>query len=125
MANVRSIEDLEVYKLAYQLAVRILHLTEKWPSRFGWLANQIMRSSESVPANIAEGFESQYPKEYLRALYVARREAAETKVHLKYAVDASLTSADDCKLLCGEYDRIGQMLWGLIQSISRRSEVRG
>ena|SRR2546425_5105168 len=72
-----------------------------------------MRSSESVAANIAEGFESQYPREYMRSLYVARREAGETKVHLRYARDAELAAVDDCEGMCREYDRVGQMLWGL------------
>jgi len=109
-----------VFNLAYELAVRILHLTESWSCRFDWLAEQIMRSSESVAANIAEGFESQHPKEYLRSLYIARREAGETKVHLRYAHDAGLTSADECDGLCRDYDRVGQMLWGLIRSLGSR-----
>lgn len=120
MTQIRSVEDLDVFNLAYDLAVRIRHLTENWPRRFWWLADQVMRSSESVPANIAEGFESQHPKEYLRSVYVARREAGETKVHLKYASDAGLITTDECEALCGEYDRVGQMLWGLIRSISKR-----
>lgn len=79
-----------------------------------------MRSSESVAANIAEGFESQHPKEYLRAVYIARREAGESKVHLKYAQDAGLIKAEEREALWKEHDRIGQMLWGLIRSISKR-----
>ena len=120
MSQIRSVEDLDVFNLAYDLAVRIMRLTDNWPRRFWWLADQIMRSSESVAANIAEGFESQHPKEYLRSLYIARREAGETKVHLRYARDARLITAEECEALRSDYDRVGQMLWGLIRSIGKR-----
>lgn len=80
-----------------------------------------MKSSESVAANIAEGFESQHPKEYMRALYIARREAVETKVHLTYAREAEVIEPDLCAKVTAEYDRVGQMLWGLIRSLGRRS----
>jgi four helix bundle protein len=122
LTRVRSVSDLDVFNIAYAQAVRVMHLTESWPRRFGWLAAQMMRSSESVAANIAEGFESQHPKEYMRSLYIARREAGETKVHLTYARDAAMVSPDLCEEFVSEYDRIGRMLWGLIGSLVRRNK---
>jgi len=47
--------DLEVYKLAFQSAMHIFHLSKNWPieERYS-LTDQIRRSSRSVCGNIAE-----------------------------------------------------------------------
>jgi len=57
MIIIPSHKELEVYKLAYKLAMEIFELTKSFPKeeRFS-LTSQILNSSRSVPANIAEAF---------------------------------------------------------------------
>ncbi len=52
-----------------------------------WLRVQVLRSSESVCANMAEGFYSQYSTEYLQSLYRCRREAREAIAHQPSTMD--------------------------------------
>ena len=49
--------DFEVYRRAYQAALRLHKLTEGFPrsEQFG-LAGQLRRSSKSITVNFAEGF---------------------------------------------------------------------
>ncbi len=51
-----SHHDLEVYKLAFDAAMRIFELTKHFPKEETYsLTDQIRRASRSVCANIAEG----------------------------------------------------------------------
>ena len=53
----RSHQDLEVYKKAFEVAMRIFELSKKFPveERYS-LTDQIRRSSRSVCANLAEAW---------------------------------------------------------------------
>ena len=54
---VENFKDLEVYKLARELAYRIFILTKNFPKEELYsLTDQIRRSSRSVGANIAEAW---------------------------------------------------------------------
>lgn len=51
---IKSHEDLEVYKMAFDIAMKIFELSKKFPveERY-FLTDQIRRSSRSVCANLA------------------------------------------------------------------------
>jgi hypothetical protein len=59
--------DLEVYQLAYKLAMDIFNASKSFPKEEKYsLTDQIRRSSRSIAANIAEGFRKrQYPKMFV------------------------------------------------------------
>jgi len=53
------LEQLEVWKKAHELVLKIYKITKDFPSeeKFG-LVSQMRRAAVSIPANIAEGFKS-------------------------------------------------------------------
>lgn len=52
---IKSVNDLEVYVLAYSLALEVHNLTKGFPKEELYsLTDQIRRSSRSIPANISE-----------------------------------------------------------------------
>lgn len=54
---IKSINDLEIYKSAYELALKIHNMTISFPKEEKYsLIDQIRRSSRSVSKNIREGF---------------------------------------------------------------------
>lgn len=57
MEKIKKFEDLEVWQMGKQLAIKIYSLTKSFPKDeiFG-LTSQMKRAVLSVPANIAEGF---------------------------------------------------------------------
>ena len=83
LKKIEQVEDLGVYQAVFDLACEVERATRKYGIDFRWLRAQVLRSSESVCANLAEGFYSQYSTEYLQALYRCRREARETMTHLR------------------------------------------
>lgn len=69
---IKSFKDLEVYTLSYNLAMDIFRTSRNFPADEKYsLTSQIVRSSRSICANIAEG--------YGRKTYLA-----EFKKHLIY-----------------------------------------
>jgi len=70
MKLILSHKELNVYRLAYQLAMGIFHISKDFPieERYS-LTNQIRRSSRSVTSNIAEAFRKRrYEKAFIAKL---------------------------------------------------------
>lgn len=108
----QGFRDLNVYQLAYKLAMEIYHESKTFPKdeRFS-LTDQIRRSSRSVAANIGEGFRKrQYPKMFLSKLADADGEATETQVWLDFARDCDYMAVKRRDELTKGYEEIGKML---------------
>ena len=82
--SVKSLETLEVWKKAKEFALRIYReVLPLLPSEEKWNLNQqLRRASNSVPANIAEGYGRFYYQEIIRFCYIARGSLEETLSHL-------------------------------------------
>ena len=81
-----SYKDLEVWKKALALSVRIYITTKNFPKEemYG-LVNQMRRSSISIPSNIAEGRMRGSRKEYTQLLRIAYGSGAELETQLLIA----------------------------------------
>jgi four helix bundle protein len=69
----KSYRDLEVYKLAYELAMKIHHMSLKLPKyEFYEEGSQIRRSSKGVASCIVEGYgRRKYKNDFVRFLVYA------------------------------------------------------
>lgn len=63
---IQKFEDLEVWKESFQLSVDIYKMLKE---DFG-LRDQLQRASVSIPSNIAEGFERNTNKDFIKFLYI-------------------------------------------------------
>lgn len=85
--SISGLEKLDVWKNSMAFAVRVhkemiplLPAEEKWS-----LAQQIRRSAQSIPANIAEGHGRFYYQDNVRFCYIARGSLEETLSHIAFA----------------------------------------
>lgn len=79
MAKFSSFEEILSWQKARELNVTIYKVTNSndlFNKDFG-LKDQIRRASVSISSNIAEGFERQTTKEFIRFLYIAKASAGE------------------------------------------------
>ena len=106
--KIRSHRELEVYKLAFDAAMRIFELTRKFPKEEKYsLVDQIRRSSRSVCANIAEAWRKRkYEAAFVSKLSDSETEAAETQVWLEFSVKCDYLKSNIGRELYSTYDNI-------------------
>ena len=122
--KVRRVEDLEVFRRAYQLSLAIHKASLALPriEQFA-LADQLRRASKSICANLVEGFakQSHSAAEYRRYLTVAIGSSDEMQLWLRYAVDLGYIESDEGRQWIADYVEISKMLQGLYASWSSAS----
>lgn len=110
-----SVDDLEVYKKLFDLTIGVHNLTLLFP-KFE-LGSQLRRSSNSAPANLAEGFNNKHTNIYLEGISRAQGEVRETVHHLKIAFRKKYINQDKLNHFLKEYDVCGRMLTNLEKSL--------
>lgn len=113
-----ELEDLRVYGLSMELGEMIYRNIEKW-SYFDkdTLGKQIVRSADSVAANISEGFGRYFYKETIKFAYYSRGSLFETKTHAQKAYSRNLISEEEKMEINQLIEQIGKMLNSYINSI--------
>jgi four helix bundle protein len=106
--KIRSHKELDVYKLAFDAAMKIYELSKNFPSEERYsLTDQIRRSSRSVCSNLSEGFRKRkYPKSFIAKLSDSEGEAAETQTWLDFSLACGYITAEVHSDLYNIYDRI-------------------
>jgi four helix bundle protein len=106
MSRIQSHEELDVYRLAFDVAMRIFELTKGFPKAETYsLTDQMRRSSRSVCSNIAEAWRRRrYEAAFVNKLNEAESEAAETQTWIKFAVDCGYLGSEIGSDLHKSYD---------------------
>ncbi|MCK5028931.1 MAG: four helix bundle protein [Bacteroidales bacterium] len=115
--------DLEIYKLAFNLAIEIHNATLKLPKfELYEEGSQIRRSSKSVGANIVEGFgKRSHKKDFLRSLTIAHAECDETIYHLDILfATKSLIDKEKYDHMHSEYIKLSKMIYNFSQSVLKK-----
>ena len=118
--NIDSVEKLEVSQRLFNLAIEVHDLTLTFPKfELYELGSQLRRSSNSAPANLAEGFNNKHTNIYLEGISRAQAEIRETKHHLKIAFRKKYLSKEKLDYFIDEYNICGRMLTNLEKSLER------
>ena len=119
-AGIKSFEDLEVYKKLCELHLEISEVSLSFPKfELYELGSQIRRSSNSIAANIAEGWNNKHINVYLEGINKAQAELQETKHHLHVAYRKKYLSEETYREYFERYGECGKMLRGSEQSLQR------
>jgi len=112
------VEDLEVYKKLCKLAMEIHELTLTFPKfELFELGSQLRRSSNSAPANLAEGFGNKHTNIYTECISRAQGELRETKHHLRMAFNKKYLMDEKFQYFLNGYEECSKMLFGLENSL--------
>ena len=115
MAIVRF-EDIKAWQEARILTSQVHSMTAS--PRFKTspeLKKQLERSTISAMANIAEGFDCQNDREFVRFLFYALRSASEVQSHLYVALDRELIEKRQFEELYGYCTSVKNLLLGFIR----------
>jgi four helix bundle protein len=95
-----NLEDLEVYQLAESFSDEIWFIVNEWDYfAKDTVGKQVVRSADSISANIAEGYGRYHYKENRNFCYFSRGSIIETKGWLKKSKTRNLLSEEQFNLL--------------------------
>ena len=126
MGTFHSFEEIEAWKEARTLVLKIREICKRDAVKrdFSFI-DQITRSSRSVPANIAEGFESNSPPDFVKFLGYSKRSAGEVRSHLYDALDEKYITSEEFNILSEQTKIICRMIAKLIhylQSLDQKQK---
>ena len=115
----KSYRDLEIYQLAYELAMKIHHMSLKLPKyELYEEGSQIRRSSKGIASCIVKGYgRRKYKKDFVKFLVYAQASCDETELHLNFIHDSGYISVQIYKELKEENDKLGRKINKFIQYV--------
>jgi four helix bundle protein len=115
-----NFENLRVYQLAEQLADEIWNIVLRWDTfARDTVGRQVVRSADSIGANIAEGTGRHSFQDNRRFVRVARGSLYETQHFLRRAFKRKLLSPGDVKKVKPLVDNLAPQLNSYLKSIGR------
>ena len=107
--QIKSFQDLNIWKEAHQLTLEIYKLTNKFPNgEIYGLISQMRRAAVSVPANIVEGMGRNTTKELLSFSYNARGSLSEVIYYLILSKDLDYLKEENFDTLYQRYNGLGK-----------------
>ena len=115
--RINSAKDLDVYKKAYDLAMKVFEASKTFPpeERFA-LTGQVRRSSRSVCLNLREAWaKRRYEAHFVSKLTDCDGENSETDSSLDFAKDCRYIPVETHAELTGLCHEVGKMLGSMIK----------
>ena len=104
MKGYMDVEDLEVYQKLCRLHIEICDLSHTWPAEEKYeIGPQIRRSSNSLPAQLAEKNDDRHVGHKVEGVNPSPGEAAETLHHLFMAREKAYITAEVYVSFCARY----------------------
>ena len=116
--QIRTAKELIVYQKAFELAMQIFHISQRFPAeeRFA-LTGQIRRSSRSVCQNLREAWaKRRYEAHFVSKLTDCDGENAETDTSLDFATNCSYINVQEHAELSLKCEEIGKMLGSMMKN---------
>ncbi len=114
----KSYKDLEIYQLAYKLAIEVHSMSMQLPKyELYEQGSQIRRSSKSIKDTITEGYgRRRYKAEFIRYLVFAHSSCDETISQLNMISDIHF-SKNPLKILISRYEELSKKINKFIQYV--------
>lgn len=115
----KSYKDLEVYTMAFDLAIKVHEVSLKLPKHELYeQGSQVRRSSKSIKNNIVEGYgRKRYKADFVKFLVYSHASLLECVSQLQM-ID-QLYDIKEVKGLLIEYDKLGAKLYNFIKYVEK------
>ncbi len=118
--KIEKFEDLECWKEAKKLINIIYEFIRKAPfSKDYRLRDQIIGASISIMNNIAEGFDCQNNKEFIRFLGYSRRSSSEVRNCLYIAYDQKYLNIKEFNFAFSQVLKVNQIIDGFLRYLRK------
>ena len=113
----REIYELDVYRLAEELSDKVWQAFDEWSVKAqNTMGYQLIRSADSIAANIAEGYGRHSTADRRRFYIYARGSFEETKAWLRKAIRRKAIGSADVKGYKAIIDELGPKMNGFIRT---------
>jgi four helix bundle protein len=117
-----KLEELKVYQLAMNIGEKIWVVVSEWDYfAKDTVGKQLVKSVDSIAANLSEGFGRFHYKENKQFCYYSRGSLYETKTWLKKACNRYLIADNDFQSLQSDLETIAYKLNNYIKSIGTKT----
>lgn len=113
-----KLEELEVYNQAMEIGGKIWGIVAQWDYFFKkTVGDQLVRSADSIAANISEGYGRFHYQENKHFCYYARGSLMETKTWLEKSKNRNMISQEEYDSLNESLEMLHKKLNNYIRSI--------
>ena len=117
-----KLEDLNIYNQADEISDRVWELVDQWkPFAKNTIGKQLVRSADSISANIAEGYGRYFFKENRNFCYYSRGSLLETKTWLGKASRRGIIDKTLYDQLTADLEKLHKSLNAYINYITEQS----
>jgi len=108
----KNYKDLDIYKLSYDLALKIHRMTMTLPKHELYEeGGQVRRSSKGIASCSVEGYgRRRYKADFIKYLVYAHASCDETILHLNFLVDTHVKVKNEVAELLDHYDSLGRKI---------------
>lgn len=122
--NYLKITDIEAYNIAFNLSNQIWDIVIKWD----FLAKktvgvQIIRATDSISANVAEGFGRFHKKDKIKFYYYARASTIECFDWIEKSIKRNLIDQQQYNQLKNELDKLPKSINSLIKYTNNKLTI--
>ncbi|MCR4305893.1 MAG: four helix bundle protein [Candidatus Daviesbacteria bacterium] len=123
--NINSYKQLKFWQTAKEVSRLIIQLTRKLPNeKIVWIiTDQVLRSSFSIGACIAEGYGKYQGKEYPRFIQMALGSARETEYWLELLEETYLNFSADIKQILSLNEETIKMLIATLKTLRSKNKT--
>lgn len=122
MASIKSLDDFQTWQKSKEVN-KLVASAVNCPEFQNYLKlkNQIINSSMSVMANLAEGFGRQGNAEFIQFISIAIASSAELRSHIQGACDFSLINKEKGDEIISKANEVEAMAFTLMKKIKSSS----
>lgn len=120
---IATLDEFKAYQQAMKLGEEVWNEVSKWNIlEKDTMGKQLIRSCDSIAANLSEGLGRYHYKETRNFSFYARGSLFETRTWLTKARNRNLITMEQFNNFNTELDQIGKMINGYIKSIGYANE---
>ncbi len=113
--NYLTLDKIDAYVISYKLSNYIWNVVMKWDNFSRWtIGKQLATASDSISANIAEGFGRYHKKEKIHFYRYSFGSLEETKDWIRKAITRGLLTESDKVYIVNELEKLPKELYHLI-----------
>ena len=117
MSNALTNTNLVAHQKALEAAGDAITLAMRVPAPLKSIADQVIRSASSVPANLAEGH-GRTGRDRLHFWRIAYASAKEVDSHLRLLTQAGVVNSGEAERALCTFDEVRAMTWRLLNRIT-------